>query len=94
MSSGGAQSLCILSTYPYHGYCVVGLVTGAPTGLWGDIKDPCPMAWDKRGKGVSLNFSNTVSFEIVCQVFRSFTPWQGGARILDAISFTRFLDKK
>ena len=39
-SSGGAQSVCILSTGPYHGYGVAGPVTGAPTGLWGDIADP------------------------------------------------------
>ena len=58
MSSGGAQSLCILSTYPYHGYGVVGPVTGAPTGLWGDIKDPCPMASHGTSGGKGLNFSN------------------------------------
>ena len=40
-TSGGSQSLCILSTYPYHGYGVAGPVTGAPPGLWGDIENEC-----------------------------------------------------
>ena len=42
-SKRGAQSLCILSTYPYHGYGVAGPVTGAPPGLWGDTEDPLPI---------------------------------------------------
>ena len=51
-TSGGSQSLCILSTYPYHGYGVAGPVTGAPPGLWGDIADPGRMAYDQLRKGV------------------------------------------
>ena len=53
-TSGGSQSLCILSTYPYHGYGVAGPVTGAPPGLWGDIENPGPIVWDQGGKGVKV----------------------------------------
>ena len=52
-SKRGAQSLCILSTYPYHGYGVAGPVTGAPPGLWGDTEDPDPIVWDQGGKRVN-----------------------------------------
>ena len=52
VSSGGSQSLCVLSTYPYHGYGVAGPVTGAPPGLWGDIEDPLRIGYEEGGKGV------------------------------------------
>jgi len=52
MSSGGAQSLCILSTYPYHGYGVAGPVTGASPGLWGDLEDPLRVENEEGGKSV------------------------------------------
>ena len=48
-SRPGPQSVCILSTYPYHGYGVAGPVTGAPPGLWGDIEDPNPI-WMGSGR--------------------------------------------
>ena len=55
MSSGGAQSLCILSTYPYHGYGVAGPVTGAHPGLWGDNEDPIHLEGEQGGKRVKTH---------------------------------------
>ena len=51
-SSGGAQSVCILSTGPYHGYGVAGPVTGAPPGLWGDNEDPVLLSENRVGEGL------------------------------------------
>ena len=39
-SSGGAQSLYIVSTYPYHVYSGPGPVTGASTGRQDGLTDP------------------------------------------------------
>ena len=49
----GSLSVCILSTYPYHGYGVAGPVTGSPPGLWGDIADPGILSDTMSGKGLS-----------------------------------------
>ena len=53
-TSGGSQSLCILSTYPYHGYGVAGPVTGASPGLWGDIVGPDPNGLGQVGKAKGI----------------------------------------
>ena len=39
-SSGGAQSLCVVSTYPYHVYSDPGSVTEASTGRQDGLTDP------------------------------------------------------
>ena len=58
-TSGGAQSVYILSTYPYHGYGVAVPVTGAHPGLWRDIADPGRMAYDQGGKGVKVSLKHS-----------------------------------
>ena len=52
-SSGGAQSLYIVSTYPYHVYSGPGPVTGASTGRRDGLRNPGRMAYDQGEKGVN-----------------------------------------
>ena len=59
-SKRGPVSVCILSTYPYHGYGVAGPVTGASPRLWGDIADPDPLGGDPGGKGVNQSMLKQV----------------------------------
>ena len=48
----GHSGVYTVSTHPYSAYGTAGPVTGASTGLWGNIKKVCHIRYDKCGKGV------------------------------------------
>ena len=52
-SSSGAQSLYVVSIYPYHVYSGPGPVTRASTGRRDGLGNPGRMAYDQGGKGVN-----------------------------------------
>ena len=60
-SSGGAQSLYIVSTYPYHVYSGPGPVTGASAGRRDGLGNPHLIGCDVGGKVVN-NLLLPVSF--------------------------------
>ena len=52
VSSGGAESVCILRTYTHPAYGAAGPVGGEPRGRRGGSGDPGPLEGDQAGKGV------------------------------------------